>query len=134
MVSMIFGWPIVIREQSVFALRSKYCLGYIQQLYALERHAKHNGLPLEQTKGFRLTKSRPVINELGKWIFKEIKDTLAKSRIDKAMAYAYACWGALSAYLYDGNLSGLIKDKTILKKHFDENRIFAKHSKTKLLD
>src|SRR5690606_22589943 len=43
-------------------------------------------------------------NELGKWIFKEIKSTLPKSQIGKAMAYAYARWDALSAYLYDGNL------------------------------
>src|SRR5690606_32190433 len=36
--------------------------------------------------------------------FKEIKNTLPKSQIGKAMAYAYARWDALSAYLYDGNL------------------------------
>src|SRR5690606_3475920 len=32
------------------------------------------------------------------------KNTLPKSQIGKAMAYAYARWDALSAYLYDGNL------------------------------
>ena len=41
---------------------------------------------------------------MGKWIFQEIKNTLPKSQIGKAMAYAYARWDALSAYLYDGNL------------------------------
>ena len=55
-------------------------------------------------KELRLEKSLPVINDLGKWIFKEIKNTLPKSQIGKAMAYAYARWDALSAYLYDGNL------------------------------
>ncbi|MDQ1151873.1 hypothetical protein QE382_003857 [Sphingobacterium zeae] len=45
-----------------------------------------------------------VLAELGKWIFEEIKSTLPKSQIGKAMAYAYARWDALSAYLYDGNL------------------------------
>src|SRR5690606_10843195 len=51
-----------------------------------------------------LEKSLPVVNELGKWIFEEIKSTLPKSQIGKAMAYAYARWGGLSAYLYVGNL------------------------------
>ena len=55
-------------------------------------------------KELRLEKSLPVINEMGKWIFQEIKNTLPKSQIGKAMAYAYARWDALSAYLYDGNL------------------------------
>lgn len=41
---------------------------------------------------------------MGKWIFQEIKNTLPKSQIGKAMAYAYARWDALSAYLNDGNL------------------------------
>jgi transposase len=41
---------------------------------------------------------------MGKWIFEEIKNTLPKSQFGKAMAYAYATWDALSAYLYDGNL------------------------------
>lgn len=41
---------------------------------------------------------------MGKWIFEEIKNTLPKSSIGKAMAYTYSRWDALSAYLYDGNL------------------------------
>ena len=57
-----------------------------------------------KTATSRLEKSLPVINELGKWIFQEIKSTLPKSQIGKAMSYAYVRWDALSAYLYDGNL------------------------------
>ncbi len=55
-------------------------------------------------KELRLKESLPVINELGKWIFDEIKDTLPKSQIGKAMAYAYLRWDMLSEYLRDGNL------------------------------
>ena len=76
----------------------------IQQLYAVERHAKQGELAADKIKELRLEKSLPIINELGKWIFKEIKNTLPKSQIGKAIAYAYARWDALSAYLYDGNL------------------------------
>ena len=84
--------------------RAEKALLMIQQLYAVERQAKQEKITPEQTKTLRLEKSLPVINELGKWIFEEIKTTLPKSQIGKAMAYAYARWDALSAYLYDGNL------------------------------
>ncbi|MFD1771691.1 IS66 family transposase [Sphingobacterium suaedae] len=84
--------------------RAEKALLMIQQLYAVERQAKEGKLDAEQTKECRLAESLPIINELGKWIFEEIKRTLPKSQIGKAMAYAYARWDALSAYLYDGNL------------------------------
>ena len=84
--------------------RAEKALLMIQQLYAVERQAKQEELSAEQTKILRLEKSLPVINELGKWIFQEIKNTLPKSQIGKAMTYAYSRWDALSAYLYDGNL------------------------------
>ena len=85
-------------------LRAEKALLMIQQLYAVEREAREVGLSAEQIKKLRLEKSLPVINELGKWIFEEIKGTLPKSQIGKAMSYAYARWDALSAYLNDGNL------------------------------
>lgn len=84
--------------------RAEKALLLIQQLYATERKAKEENLSSQQIKELRLAESLPVINELGKWIFEEIKNTLPKSQIGKAMAYAYARWDALSAYLYDGNL------------------------------
>lgn len=84
--------------------RAEKALLMIQQLYAVERKAKEEQLSAEQTKKLRLDQSLDIINEMGKWIFEEIKATLPKSQIGKAMAYAYARWDALSAYLYDGNL------------------------------
>ena len=85
-------------------VRAEKALLLIQQLYAVERKAREEKLAAEQIKELRLSGSLPVINELGKWIFEEIKSTLPKSQIGKAMAYAYARWDGLSAYLYDGNL------------------------------
>jgi transposase len=84
--------------------RAEKALLMIQKLYAIERKAKQENLSTEQTKQLRLAESLPIINELGKWIFEEIKSTLPKSQIGKAMAYTYARWDALSAYMYDGNL------------------------------
>lgn len=85
-------------------IRAEKALLMIQKLYAVERQAKQDNLSSGQIKELRLAESLPVINGLGKWIFEEIKNTLPKSQIGKAMAYAYARWDALSAYLYDGNL------------------------------
>ena len=84
--------------------RAGKALLLIQRLYAVERQAREEKLAANQIRELRLTESLPVINEMGKWISREIKNTLPKSQIGKAMAYAYARWDALSAYLYDGNL------------------------------
>ena len=57
-----------------------------------------------QIKQRRLEDSLPVLNELGKWIFAEVKNTLPKSQIGKAMRYAMERWDKLSVYLQDGSL------------------------------
>lgn len=84
--------------------RAEKALLMIQKLYKIERRAKEDQLSADRIKELRLEEALPVINEMGKWIFQEIKNTLPKSQIGKAMAYAYARWDALSAYLNDGNL------------------------------
>lgn len=84
--------------------RASKALALIQQLYAVERKAKEEQLNAEQIKSLRLDQALPVLNELGKWIFAEIKNTLPKSQIGKAMRYAMDRWDKLSAYLQDGNL------------------------------
>lgn len=84
--------------------RAEKALLMIQELYKVEREAKDGGLSANQIKELRLEKSLPIINKIGKWIAQELKNTLPKSQIAKAMTYAYARWDALSAYLYDGNL------------------------------
>lgn len=85
-------------------VRAQMALSMIQKLYAVEREAKEQGLNAMAIKELRLKESLPIINQLGKWIFEQIKSTLPKSQIGKAMQYSYARWDALSAYLYDGNL------------------------------
>lgn len=85
-------------------IKASKALHWIQQLYAVERKAKEQQLNAAQIKELRLDESLPVINELGKWIFAEVKNTLPKSQIGKAMRYAMERWDKLSAYLQDGNL------------------------------
>jgi transposase len=85
-------------------IRATKALSLIQQLYAVERKAKEEQLEAEQIKQLRLDESLPVVNELGKWIFAEVKNTLPKSQIGKAMRYAMERWDKLSTYLQDGSL------------------------------
>jgi transposase len=85
-------------------IRAAKALSLIQQLYLVERKAKEGQLHAEQIKQLRLDESLPVLNELGKWLFVEVKNTLPKSQIGKAMRYAMDRWDKLSAYLQDGSL------------------------------
>src|SRR5699024_9011867 len=84
--------------------RAEKALLMIQKLYAVERKAREEGYSLEQVKNLRLEMALPVVNELGEWIFEEIKTVLPKSQISKAFAYAQNRWDQLSVYLKDGNL------------------------------
>lgn len=84
--------------------RASKALGLIQQLYAVERKAKEQYLDTPKIKELRLQESLPVLNELGKWIFHEVKNTLSKSQMGKAMRYCMERWDKLSGYLQDGSL------------------------------
>lgn len=100
----------------------------IQQLYTVERQAKQGSFSPQQIRELRLAESLRVINEFVKRIFVEIKNTLPKSLIGKAMVYAYARWDALSAYLYDGNLkidNNLIENEIRLVALGTKNYLFA---------
>jgi len=76
----------------------------IQKLYAVERKAKEQNLTPQQIKELRLEQSLSIINELGKYMFAQMKLVLPKSQIAKAFAYSQTRWDNLSVYLYDGNL------------------------------
>lgn len=85
--------------------RASIALKMIQEVYQIEAQARKEELSAMQRKELRLEKSLPVvINRLGKWMSQEVKHTLPKSQIGKAMAYAIARWDELSVYLYDGIL------------------------------
>lgn len=84
--------------------KAEKVLGYIQELYLIEAKARDENYTPQQRKELRLAYSLPILNELGKWISEEVKNTLPKSQIGKAMRYSIERWDALTAYLYDGIL------------------------------
>lgn len=63
--------------------RAEKALTLIQFLYATGRKEKEDKLEAAAIMELLLSESLPVINELGKWIFKEIKSTLSKSQIGR---------------------------------------------------
>ncbi|MDR6733780.1 hypothetical protein J2X77_000625 [Sphingobacterium sp. 2149] len=68
--------------------RAEKALLMIQQLYTIERKAKQDNLSPEKIKELRLEGSLPIINDLGKWIFEETKNTLPKSHFRKGVAFS----------------------------------------------
>lgn len=86
------------REKAGFVMQK------IQELYAIERQAREAGLSPAQRKEYRLDKSLPVMNELGKKIAQMFKTTIPKSPMGIALTYAVNRWDNLLSYLYDGSL------------------------------
>lgn len=86
--------------------RAEKALTFIQQLYAVEAQAREDKLDPDQRKELRLEKALPILNELGKWMFQQMRNhqLLPKSPIGKAFRYTMDRWDQLNAYLYDGVL------------------------------
>jgi len=76
----------------------------IQLLYAIERFAKLMSLSSSECKELRLEHALPILNELGKWLVKNLPEYLPKSPMGEAIRYTIARWDNLLAYLYDGSL------------------------------
>jgi len=86
--------------------RAETALCYIQKLYAIERQARTEQLSSQQRKQLRLTNSRPVLDEFGRWLADQLttKKVLPKSPIGGAIQYTLARWDGLTSWLDDGHL------------------------------
>ena len=102
--------------------RAEYALARIQQLYAVEREAQT--MTPEERKKYRLEKSLPIINELGKWIAEENKKVLPKSLIGKAFAYAINLWDQLQNFLKSGEL---LIDNNLIENSIRPNALGRKN-------
>ena len=87
------------------AARADYVLVRMQQLYTIERQCKEKGLTYEQRKEVRCTEAMPVLDELGRWMKEQYKETFPKSPIGKALAYSIERWGRLCLYTTNGMLN-----------------------------
>jgi len=81
-----------------------HVLKEIQKMYMIERFARNAKLSSAQRKDLRLEHALPILNELSKWMVEQLKQTLPKSPMGKALQYTIPRWDHLLAYLYDGSL------------------------------
>lgn len=84
--------------------KATYVLGRMQVLYALEQQMRDGGMTWEERTLLRQEKAVPILEELGKWLDKEILVTAPSSPLGKAIAYSKARWAGLSAYALHGQI------------------------------
>jgi transposase len=82
--------------------RAEKALGQFQDLYAIERDAREQGLSAEAIKVLRQEKALPVLTEMETWLRDEIYQVVPQSGIGKAMAYTLRLWPRLIRYIDDG--------------------------------
>jgi len=85
-------------------VRSQYVLQYMQQLYAIEDHARDNKLSFHEIHQLRQQKAVPILEHMGKWMKEAYVQVTPKSSIGKALAYSIERWEALSLYTTNGML------------------------------
>ena len=87
------------------AMRSRYALKQIQQLYAIERKATEEQLGDLDVLKLRQQEAVPILESLGKWMQQAYVEVLPKSAIGKALAYSIERWEQLMIYTTDGKLN-----------------------------
>ena len=84
--------------------RASTVLLLIRELYAVEREMREKGLNSAEKRAFRLEKSLPLLNQIGKYIAENYGKVLPKSAIGVAFSYCLNRWATLLNYLKDGDL------------------------------
>jgi transposase len=83
--------------------RALPALGFIQQLYAVEREAK--GRDPAERLALRIERALPVLARVRRWLDEQADVVLPKSPIGEAVGYTRAQWTALTRYCEDGRLA-----------------------------
>ena len=78
--------------------RASYALELFQQLYAIERTIKNEGLTDDALLQLRQTKAVPILQGLKEWMVGEYPKVLPKSPIGQAIAYCLPRWERLGVY------------------------------------
>ena len=86
-------------------VRANEMLALIGQLYAVERHARDEGLDATEIQALRQEHSKPIIDQIGEQLARWHPQVLPQSPMGKAITYAVNQWKALTVYLTDGMLS-----------------------------
>ncbi len=84
--------------------RAEWMLTRIQQLYAIERKAREEGLSHQARYELRNRCARPILDKLKGWLNEQCQQVLPKSLMGKAIGYMLNQWSKLENYLLDGRL------------------------------
>ncbi|MFZ5364992.1 MAG: IS66 family transposase [Patescibacteria group bacterium] len=79
-------------------------VGYIKQLYRIEKHATENGFTSEQRYEYRQQLAKPVLAEFKTWLDKKSEITPPKGLLGTAINYALNNWDRLERYIDHGDL------------------------------
>jgi len=79
-------------------------LAYVGLLYKIEREARDRKLNADHRLALRQAKSRPILDDLKKYLETEKRNVLPKSPMGDAIDYALKNWEALLRYCQDGYL------------------------------
>jgi len=74
----------------------------IDELFAIEREI--NGLAREQRVAVRAQRSRPLVDDLERWMRQERRRLSSRSPLAKAMEYSLKRWEAMTRFLEDGRI------------------------------
>jgi transposase len=74
----------------------------IDEIFAIEREI--NGRPPDERRCVRQARSRPLVEELGRWLRAQQDRVSAKSETGKALSYMLKRWPSFTRYLEDGRI------------------------------
>jgi transposase len=79
-------------------------LSMIGRLYKVEEACKKESLGTDKIRERRQKGSKPVLEEIHKWLVEYQPQVVPKSLLGKAISYALSNWKALNVYVEDGRL------------------------------
>ena len=101
--------------QNAKASKADVTLGKIRKLYAIE--AEIEKLSSAEKLSIRHQQSKPLLNDLHKWLEKKVTGLVSGSLIHKAMNYALNQWPRLATYCESGDLSISNAQRKMLSTH-----------------
>jgi len=107
-VTFIACWAHVRRKfyditQTTPSPIADQAIGYIQQLYAIEKGIKNK--PPDERQRLRQQQAVPILDELHTWLQATLRTLSKGSALSKAVRYAINQWDGLIAYVQDGRTS-----------------------------
>ena len=84
---------------------AEVALGYIAQLYRIEKAARSAGLSPSEVQQFRIDRAGPVLEEFKGWLDKRKDQTPPQGLLGKAIRYILSRWSKLVRYLENGHIT-----------------------------